>query len=223
MALLLAGVAGFFLTLPGHALLNLLRAPVLNAMTAAAAAAGLVILAALAAGFLAGARWLNPAYALVLVLAAAAAVTSAEFLREGTRKPYRIDRQVYGPGVRVDDADAIRSRGLVAASPWLGAGWSASASWLDRAIAPAGAEAPGAEAGTMRLGKAIFRYHCASCHAHVGYNGIVPIVRPWTPDMLRETIRNLHRANPAMPPWMGSEAERAALTAYLAQFMEGPK
>jgi hypothetical protein len=30
-------------------------------------------------------------------------------------------------------------------------------------------------------------------------------------------VRNLHRTNPAMPPWLGTMAERELLAAYLLQ------
>jgi mono/diheme cytochrome c family protein len=70
------------------------------------------------------------------------------------------------------------------------------------------------------VGKALFRYHCSACHAEWGYNGMVPILRPWTPDLIRDTTRNLHRANPAMPPWMGNEAERDTLAVYLARLSQ---
>jgi cytochrome bd-type quinol oxidase subunit 1 len=210
VGILLAGAAGYALTLPDHARLNLIRAPILNAMTAAALASGVAVLAALAGGFVAGARWLNPPFALVMVLVAAAGVTAGEFMREAARKPYRIERQVLAPGFRVADVDAIRAHGLAAASPWLRAGLATGA-------------APGEDADRrrVRLGEAVFSHHCAACHAHVGYNGIVPIVQPWTPELLRDTVRHLHRTNPAMPPWVGNEEERDALVAYLSRFAQG--
>jgi len=210
MGILLAGAAGYALALPDHARLNLVRAPILNAMTAAAAGSGAVILAALAVGFFAGTRWLNPPYALLLVLVGAVGVTAGEFLREGARKPHRIERQVLAPGLRAADVETIRARGLVAASPWLREGLAAGA-------------APGEDGARrrVRLGEAVFSYHCAACHAHVGYNGIVPIVQPWTPELLADTIRNLHRVSPAMPPWVGNETEREALVAYLSQYAKG--
>jgi len=208
MALLWVGAAAYFWTLPDPARLNLIRAPILNAMMAAALASGFVVLAALAGGFLTGLRWLNPPLALLVLLAAAVGVTAGEFLREAARKPYRIERQVFSPGFRVAGADAIRARGLAAASPWLRAGMAAGGSSAE-------------DGARLRLGEAVFSHHCAACHAHVGYNGIVPIVRTWTPELIGETIRNLSRANPAMPPWVGNEEERDALVAYLSRFAQG--
>ncbi len=217
MALLLVGAAGYVWTLPDHARLNLVRAPILNAMTAAALASGLVVLAALAGGFFAGARWLNPPFALLMVLAAAVGVTAGEFMREAARKPYRIERQVLAPGFRVADVEAIRSRGLVASSLWPREYWQAYE--RRRQVVEDGVASP--RVRQVLLGETVFNYHCAACHAHVGYNGIVPIVQPWTPGLLKDTIRHLHRTNPAMPPWVGSESERDALVSYLSQYAKG--
>jgi len=38
--------------------------------------------------------------------------------------------------------------------------------------------------------------------------------------LIRDAVRNLHRTNPAMPPWLGSSAERDLLAAYLLQLNE---
>jgi mono/diheme cytochrome c family protein len=67
------------------------------------------------------------------------------------------------------------------------------------------------------IGAGIFRYHCASCHALIGYNGMKPLIQPWTPQLINDAMRNLHRTDPAMPPWLGNEAERQALTVYLTR------
>jgi mono/diheme cytochrome c family protein len=137
-------------------------------------------------------------------------VTAGEFMREAARKPYRIERRILAPGFHVDDVEHIRRRGLVFSSDWM------------RVALVAGAVPGESEArGRVRLGEAVFSYHCAACHAHVGYNGIIPIVRPWTPELLKDTITHLHRTNPAMPPWVGTEEEREALVAYLSQFAKG--
>ena len=69
----------------------------------------------------------------------------------------------------------------------------------------------------INTGAAIFQYHCATCHAFYGYNGIKPIIYPWTAELIRDAVRNLHRTNPAMPPWLGTTAERDLLADYLLQ------
>jgi mono/diheme cytochrome c family protein len=210
--LIFAGGAWYLAVMPEHAKLNLVRAPILLAMTGMNFFVTLLVTAALAWGYMAGSRWITPPAALLLFLAGAAAITTGEFVREGTRKPYRIDRYMLAPGVRASDVKVLQRDGLIQHAPWLQYYLKQKYSINADTSALGGSTASQAD-----IGKALFRYHCSPCHAEWGYNGIVPILRPWTPELIRETLRNLHRANPAMPPWMGNERERAALGAYLAQ------
>jgi hypothetical protein len=48
-----------------------------------------------------------------------------------------------------------------------------------------------------------------------------PLIQPWTPEIIADAVRHLHRTNPAMPPWLGNEAEREALIAYLVALQKG--
>ena len=73
------------------------------------------------------------------------------------------------------------------------------------------------QAARLKAGEGIFQYHCSSCHAEFGYNGIKPIIYPWTAELIHDAVRNLHRTNPAMPPWLGTTVERELLAAYLLQ------
>lgn len=214
MALIVIGGAWYLLIMPDHAMLNLMRAPILLAMTALNFAVTLVVIAALAWGLVSGARWITPPSALLLLLAGAVATTTGEFIREGSRKPYRIENYVLAPGVLVKQVPVLQTEGLVAHSGWL-------RYYLDQSKASRAArEAAPDRSRSVQVGEAIFHYHCGSCHAFYGYNGINPIIYPWTPDLIREGVRHLHRTNPAMPPWLGTAAERDALAAYLIRLNE---
>ena len=205
MALIALGAAWYMLTLPDHAQLNLMRAPILLIMTALNFAVTLLVIAALAWGVVSGARWITPPSALLLLLAGAVATTTGEFVREGARKPYRIENYLIAPGVLTSEVPKMQRDGFVAHSRWLNFALS------EARLNPSGHET------LVRRGEGIFQYHCSSCHALFGYNGIKPILQPWTPELIRDAVLNLHRTNPAMPPWLGTETERAALTAYLVQ------
>lgn len=214
IVLILLGGVWYLAVMPEHAQLNLIRAPILLGMTAINLLITLLVLVALAWGHFAGSRWITPPAALLLFLAGAAAITTGEFVREGTRKPYRIDHYVLSPGVRVDEVKKIQRDGLIRHSRWLRYYISQNTSSTSSRTAVSAGERQ------VQVGRALFRYHCSACHAEWGYNGIVPLLRPWTPDLIRDTVRNLHRANPAMPPWIGTEAEREALAAYLIRLNE---
>lgn len=214
--LILVGGPWYLFVMPEHAQLNLMRAPILLGMTAVNLLITLLVMVALAWGHLAGSRWITPPAAAMLLLAGAAAITTGEFVREGTRKPYRIDRYIFAPGVRVSEVKDFQRNGLIRHAPWL-------QFYLENKF-PVGASLhlpTLSQEDKTEVGKALFRYHCAACHADWGYNGMIPILRPWTPELIRDTTRNLHRANPAMPPWMGSDAEREALAVYLVRLSEG--
>ena len=208
MALIALGAAWYMLTLPDHAQLNLMRAPILLIMTALNFAVTLLVIAALAWGVVSGARWITPPSALLLLLAGAVATTTGEFVREGARKPYRIENYLIAPGVLTSEVPKMQRDGFVAHSRWLNFALS------EARLNPSGHET------LVRRGEGIFQYHCSSCHALFGYNGIKPILQPWTPRLIDDAVRNLHRTNPAMPPWLGTEAERNALAAYLIRLNE---
>lgn len=215
MLLIVIGGVWYFFVLPARVQLNLVRAPVLLVMTGLNFGVTILILGALGSGYVNGSRWITPPAAFMLFAAGMLAIGSGEFLREGSRKPYLIQDYMYSPGVHVSEVQTIRREGFVEHSPWLKEHLSRSVEGFgERPLR----DLP--EAARRHVGKALFRYHCGSCHATVGYNGIRPIVRPWTEEMIHETARRLHRANPAMPPWFGSEAEREMLAEYLETFTE---
>jgi cytochrome bd-type quinol oxidase subunit 1 len=212
MLLIVIGSGWYILVMPDHAQLNLMRAPILLTMTLLNFSVALIVIAALAWGLVSGARWITPPSALLLLLAGAVATTTGEFVREGARKPYRIENYILAPGVLVQQVPTLQREGFVTHSRWL--------RYYLRDIAKISQPAQHASldaASSLKTGEAIFQYHCASCHAFFGYNGIKPIVYPWTPELIRDGVRNLHRTNPAMPPWLGTSDERASLAAYLVQ------
>ncbi len=211
------GALGYLLVLPDHARLNMVRAPMLLIMTVLNFGVTLVVIAALTLGRLAGSRWVTPPSAVLLFMAGVLAITTGEFVREGARKPYQVEGYILSPGVRVADVPLYHQQGFIARTPWLAFYLRQRSPDLDP-----GRPDRWTDEQKVRIGEAIFRYHCAGCHALTGYNGIRPIIRPWTPELIREAVRHLHRTNPAMPPWLGNEAEREALARYLIRLQEAP-
>ncbi|MFN3929926.1 MAG: c-type cytochrome, partial [Thermoflexus sp.] len=218
MILILIGGIGYFAVLPDHARLNIMRAPLLLIMTALNFGATLVALAAFGLGHLRGGRWIQPPEAMLMLLIGVIAITSGEFLREGARKPYRIERYIFSPGVRVAEAAILQRDGLIPHSPWLQLYLRETLGLSEEALRDP-ARLP--EPIKVRVGEALYTYHCSSCHALDGYNGIRPLIQPWTGEMIADAIRHLHRTNPAMPPWLGNESEREALIAYLVALQKG--
>lgn len=212
MLLIAGGGIWYMIAMPDHAQLNLIRAPLLLIMTALNFAVTLLVIAALAWGVVSGARWITPPSALMLLLAGALATTTGEFVREGARKPYRIENYVIAPGVLVSQIPAFQKDGFIAHTRWL--------NFYLRSDRSAAVPADVGPSAPIKAGEAIFQYHCSSCHAEFGYNGMKPIIYPWTPQLIRDAVHNLHRTNPAMPPWLGSDSERDLLAAYLVRLNE---
>ena len=208
MALIAAGGVWYMIAMPDHAQLNLIRAPLLLIMTALNFAVTLLVIAALAWGMVSGARWITPPSALMLLLAGALAATTGEFVREGARKPYRIENYLIAPGVLVSQIPAFRQDGFIA-----------HARWLNFYLRNGQSHTVDSDTTAQRIkaGAAIFQFHCSSCHALFGYNGMKPIIYPWTAELIRDAVHNLHRTNPAMPPWLGNDFERDLLADYLVQ------
>ena len=206
MGLIALGGVWYMIAMPDHAQLNLMRAPILLIMTALNFTITLLVIAALAWGMVSGARWITPPSALMLLLAGALAATTGEFVREGARKPYRIENYLLAPGVLISRVPTLQREGFIAHSRWL-------RYYLHDGAKPAALN----RAARIKAGEGIFQYHCSSCHAEFGYNGIKPIIYPWTAELIRDAVRNLHRTNPAMPPWLGTTAERDLLADYLLQ------
>jgi mono/diheme cytochrome c family protein len=66
------------------------------------------------------------------------------------------------------------------------------------------------------LGEVLFMYHCNDCHAPtIGYSGLAPMIRGWTPEMIDESVKRPEQLRFFMPPWMGTPQEAELLAAYL--------
>lgn len=146
------------------------------------------------AGPLALPRLVNRPVAFVILLAGLAAMGSAEWAREGIRKPWVIYEYIYSNGVLATEVDALREAGIVANGVW---------------IEPALAD------DRIAHGKQIFRAACQNCHAETGYNGMQSRVQHWDEAFAASMVALLEHTRRRMPPWVGTEDEAAAVAAYL--------
>jgi len=143
-----------------------------------------------------------------VVLAAAIAMLGlgvtgvTEWVREAVRKPYIIYGYMYSNGIRAEDAELVRERGVLATARWVSA--------RDPAAAP-----------LEQVGYEIFRTECRSCHTVDGYNGIRVMVKGWREDFIDFQLRHLNELKGFMPPFLGTEQERKALAAWLAELGRG--
>lgn len=135
----------------------------------------------------------------ILIMALAFLTTGfTEWVREAIRKPYVIYGYMFSNGVKVEDLTDLKQSSFLSRAKWTTIPHVTKDNWRQ-----AGAE--------------LFRLQCASCHTLNGYNGIKPLVYGWNEQMIDQALKNLHRLRGFMPPFVGTEKEREALTKWLAE------
>jgi mono/diheme cytochrome c family protein len=178
----------------------------------------------------------------VLMALGIVSMGGAEWVREGLRKPWVIDRYMFVNGVRAggtsaDDpfsVEALRRDGVLAASPWA----VVPAAYRPGEAAFEGLPAAERAALEAQAGREVFRLQCAACHTERAHLGVARLVRgksvaaigavldaaakPTTPDGQPASWSDAHvRASTwlgrRMPPFAGTDAEKRALAIHLAR------
>jgi mono/diheme cytochrome c family protein len=180
-----------------------------------------------------------------LMVLGIASMGGAEWVREGLRKPWVIDRYMFVSGVRAggsdrflaDDPfalDALHRRGVLATSPW---------AVVPAAYRPGEAAFEGLPVAERALleaeaGREVFRLQCAACHTERGHLGVLRLVRGKSVAAITATLDATAKpvaadGQPAswsdpgvrvatwlgrrMPPFAGTDAEKRALAIHLAR------
>jgi mono/diheme cytochrome c family protein len=147
------------------------------------------------------------AFSLLIALVALGAMGSFEFVRESIRKPYVIGDYLYAnsvyaapmPGDGGFDVEKINQNGVLKTAKWV----------QNRDLTPA---------DQVAVGREVFRVECESCHTMNGYRGLTKLLalRQWDRNEIQAMLGSLYLMhNGAMPPFAGTDAERAALAAFL--------
>ena len=215
-----------------------------GAARVAVGGAALLVLGALALVALRARRYGRLEAAALMVLGIAA-MGGGEWVREGLRKPWVIDRTMFVNGVRVPRPgsapgadpfalDSLAARGILATSPWaaIPAGY--------RPGEPAYEGLPIAERAALEAeaGREVFALECAACHterAHLGVRRLVagksvaaigaildaaakPVTAGGAPASWSDPgVRVATWLGRRMPPFAGTEAEKRALAIHLAR------
>ena len=169
-------------------------------------------------------------------------VGAAEWVREGLRKPWVIDRHLFVNGVRVGrpggedpfSLDALSTRGVLATARFA----RGPEEWRPGDPSFEGLPPPRRAAVEAEAGREIFRLECRVCHTETGHLGIRRLVAgrgvaaitavldasatprtpfggkgSWSDPGLRVSTWLGRR----MPPFAGTEAEKHALAVHLAR------
>ncbi len=141
-------------------------------------------------------RSFNIGLALIAVIIGLMTTGVTEWVREAVRKPYIIYGYMWSNSIRVADEWKLQEGGLLPRAKWVAAS--------------------DARAGNqLQAGEEIFRVACQSCHTADGYNGIRIMVKGWPRALIRYSLDHLDELKGFMPPFVGSPAEREALTDWL--------
>ena len=210
----------------------------------AVAGAALLVVASLALVALRARRYGRLEAALLMILGFAS-MGASEWVREGLRKPWVIDRYMFVNGVRVAGPagapvvdpfalDALQAHGVLATSPW------AAVPAAYRPGDPAFEALPVTERAALEAeaGREVFRLECAICHTERAHLGIRRLVRGKTVAAITAVLdaaakpvgkdgRPASWSDPGvrtatwlgrrMPPFAGTAAEKRALAIHLAR------
>jgi mono/diheme cytochrome c family protein len=148
-------------------------------------------------------RQFNMVFAFLLAVLALSTTGVTEWVREAVRKPYIIYGYMYANSMRLADAGRIREQGVLKSALWA----------RQHEVDPNALE---------RAGEEVYRVECASCHTIKGYNSIRFAVKGWSGAMIDYQLVHLHELKGFMPPFVGTEAERKALGAWLVSLNPVP-
>jgi cytochrome bd-type quinol oxidase subunit 1 len=148
-------------------------------------------------------RHFNMVFAFLLAVLALSTTAVTEWVREAVRKPYIIYGYMYSNGMRLADVERTRELGLLKSARWV----------RHHEVDP---QALG------RSGEEVYRVQCASCHTVDGYNSIRFAVKGWSWAMIDYQLAHLNSLKGFMPAFVGTEAERQALGAWLASLNPVP-
>jgi len=136
-------------------------------------------------------------FAFLLAALALSTTGVTEWVREAVRKPYIIYGYMYANTLRPPDMARLRKEGVLKAALW---------------VRHHDVDADAIESS----GEEVFRVECASCHTVNGYNSIRVAVKGWSWAMIDYQLLHLSAFKGFMPPFVGTERERQALGAWLA-------
>jgi cytochrome bd-type quinol oxidase subunit 1 len=148
-------------------------------------------------------RYFNLTFAFVIAVMALSTTAVTEWVREAVRKPYIIYDYMYANTLRVEEMPRLQQQGILRSAKFV----------RFREVDPQ---------RLVESGQDVFRVQCASCHTVDGYNSIRFAVKGWREQMIDYQILHLNELKGFMPPFVGTDAERRALVAWLLSLNPQP-
>ena len=144
-------------------------------------------------------------HALAIVVLAFIATASTEGAREMLRKPFIIVDYMFSNGTRKTQVEKFNAEGYLVNSPWK----------------------PVAE-NQLAVGRRMFAGQCMSCHTVEGYRAMTKFLQGRDEKSIGNILDMMHKPSETspyvkfMPPVVGTDAELAALRAYLYSLVSPP-
>jgi len=139
----------------------------------------------------------NLPFAFMLALIGLSVTGVTEWVREAVRKPYIIYGYMYSNGITKREQEAIGRDGALWVAKWV----------TTREVR---------EDNRREVGRNLYEIQCASCHTIDGFNGMRFAVKGWREEFIDFQLQHLSELKGFMPPFMGTDLERRALAAWLA-------
>jgi len=146
-------------------------------------------------------KYMNIAFALILLILGQASFGYYEFTRERVRKPYVIRDFMYSNGILKTEVEKIKEVGFLNYDKWATVGQ------------------PDNEIGK---GRGIYNAQCRICHMPQGFNQMYAKVEGMSADDIYGMLDYLND-NPLMPPFAGNDEDKLALAKYLEKIGQGGK
>lgn len=138
------------------------------------------------------------AFAYALILVSFVWMGGFEYIREIARKPYVIYGYMYSNGALAEDVDEINEAGILGISKWTPIHEVSDSNLTD-------------------AGREIFNIQCRACHSIDARNGIIERTREFTYLGVIAHLDGLGKVHDYMPPFLGTQKEKAALAAYITK------
>lgn len=125
-----------------------------------------------------------------------------ERVREFIRKPYIIYNYMYANGIRPTDVPYLNKVGILKHAVFI----EDKNKVLDEN-----------KSNIVDVGHSVYLIECRICHTNNGVNSLKALTAGWSKDAILNRLNNLPGGGtPYMPPFVGTQAEKESLAAYLA-------
>jgi cytochrome bd-type quinol oxidase subunit 1 len=222
LSLIVVGGLWWFGVVPEFIRIKVQTAPTVTIFMAIVAFLLLALSSVLILGPKRNPLWLSPPLAFLMIVIGAGGMVTGEFVREGTRKPYIVEKYLYSNGIHPERVDDISKSGYTDQAKWVKFYISKNIPDLFEENGKLSSDKIGklSESEKYLIGESIFHYQCGACHTTRGYNGLMDRIKEMDREMLHDMIGYLDGISNAMPPFAGQEWEIDALTEYLKKWQK---